>query len=86
VKRHRVRQRARVTRKGQVTIPKEVRELFRFKPGDQLEFIEDEGGVRLGRDREAFQRALEKWRGYLKDDPFFKGRSTDEIIEEMRGR
>jgi len=38
--------RATLTSKGQVTIPKRVRDVLRVKTGDQLDFvIEDEGRV-----------------------------------------
>lgn len=39
---------ATLTSKGQVTIPKEVREFLRINEGDRLEFrIEEDGSVRL---------------------------------------
>lgn len=35
-----------ITRKGQVTIPKRIREVLRVKPGDQIDFVvEDDGRV-----------------------------------------
>jgi len=35
---------ATMTSKGQVTIPKAIRDAFRIKPGDRIEFfIDDEG-------------------------------------------
>ncbi len=42
---------ATLTSKGQVTIPKTVRELLGVKPGDQLDFVVDDEGrvvVRAG--------------------------------------
>lgn len=37
---------ATLTSKGQVTLPKKVREALRIKPGDRLDFLLDgEGGV-----------------------------------------
>ena len=37
-----------ITRKGQVTIPKRIREVLRLKPGDQVDFVvEDDGRVVL---------------------------------------
>ena len=36
-----------VTRKGQVTIPIEVRRAMGFKEGDAVAFIQDDDGVRL---------------------------------------
>jgi AbrB family looped-hinge helix DNA binding protein len=38
---------SRVNTKGQVTIPKTLLERFGFRPGDEIEFIEVEGGLRL---------------------------------------
>ncbi|HET7295449.1 MAG TPA: AbrB/MazE/SpoVT family DNA-binding domain-containing protein [Vicinamibacteria bacterium] len=39
---------ATVTSKGQVTLPKKVREALRIKPGDQVDFVlESEGAVRV---------------------------------------
>jgi antitoxin PrlF len=40
-----------VTSKGQVTVPKRIRELLRVKPGDRLDFVVDPDGrvtVRAG--------------------------------------
>jgi AbrB family looped-hinge helix DNA binding protein len=36
-----------ITRKGQVTIPIEVRRLMGLKEGDRVSFLVDENGVRL---------------------------------------
>ncbi len=39
---------ATVTSKGQVTLPKKVREALRVRPGDQIDFVlEGEGEVRV---------------------------------------
>ncbi len=41
---------ATITSKGQVTIPKEIRDRFGLREGDRLEFIaEDDGTIRLRR-------------------------------------
>jgi AbrB family looped-hinge helix DNA binding protein len=37
----------KITSKGQVTIPKEIRDGFGFMPGTEVEFIEDEGEIRI---------------------------------------
>ena len=71
----------RVTTKGQVTIPKEVRERLGLRPGDELEFTEAGGVFHL---RKRLSPApLKKYRGYLKN---LAGRDPDELVQEMRGR
>lgn len=72
--------RAKVTSKGQVTIPKPVREQLGIRPGDEVEFIDDRGVVRVQRHRDA--AAWDKWAGYLKH---LKGKDVDELVREMRG-
>lgn len=42
---------ATVTSKGQVTLPKKIRDALKIKPGDQIDFVLDKGGevrVRAG--------------------------------------
>lgn len=54
---------ATVTSKGQITIPKEVRELLRVDAGDQVDFIVNERGDVVVRSATADVREL---RGMLK--------------------
>jgi AbrB family looped-hinge helix DNA binding protein len=77
----RVRAKAKITSKGQITLPKAVREYFSLKPGDEIEFVEDEKGMHVRRIVDPHR--LDKWIGFLKE---FEGRSSDELVEEMRGR
>jgi AbrB family looped-hinge helix DNA binding protein len=72
---------SRITTKGQVTIPKEVRERLGLRPGDELEFLEENGVYRLRKrvDPEVFK----KYRGYLKE---LAGRDSDDLVREMRGQ
>ena len=37
----------KITTKGQVTIPKDVRERLGLRPGDEIEFVEDRSGFRV---------------------------------------
>lgn len=64
----------RVTSKGQVTIPKPVRDRLGLKVGSEVSFIEADDGIRLvrrdgasssGRDADEFERWLESVRGTI---------------------
>lgn len=69
-----------MTSKGQVTIPKDIRRRMGLRPGDRVEFVEEDGHYRL---KKVFDPSvLDKWVGYLKH---LEGRSSDELVEEMRG-
>ena len=72
---------SRVNTKGQVTIPKALRERFGFQPGDEVEFIEVEGGLRVQKRREV--SPFSRYRGYINH---LKGQDPDAILEAMRGR
>ena len=76
----------RVTSKGQVTIPQEIRERAGFLPGTELEFrLGDDGVVRLHRRKDqpenaALAEAVRDLRGKAR-----AGMSTDEIMALTRG-
>jgi AbrB family looped-hinge helix DNA binding protein len=71
---------SRVNTKGQVTIPKALRERFGFRPGDEIEFIEVEGGLRVQKRRK--DSPFSRYRGYLSH---LKGQDPDALLEAMRG-
>jgi AbrB family looped-hinge helix DNA binding protein len=76
---------AKVTSKGQVTIPVEVRKSLGVKPGDRLRFEPHEGGFRVVRQIE--ENVFEKWRGIGTGFPI-KGKGREAIVKffrEMRG-
>src|SRR5581483_3292790 len=72
---------ATVTSKGQITIPKTVRERLGLRPGDQIEFVEENGIFHIK--KRVDEDSLAQWYGYLKH---LKGQDVDALIEEMRGR
>jgi AbrB family looped-hinge helix DNA binding protein len=53
--------RAKVTSKGQITVPVEIRRSLGVKPGDNIRFEQQEGGIRVVKD--ADENPFEKWRG-----------------------
>jgi antitoxin PrlF len=70
-----------LTSKGQMTLPKAVRDRLGVKPGDRLDFVEDDDGFRVVKVRIA--HPLDKWIGFLTE---LEGRDPDELIEDWRGR
>lgn len=66
----------RVTRKGQVTIPKELRDEFGLEEGDELRWEKTEDGIRV---RKATQSA---GRGMLVDDNISEAK-REEMAEEL---
>jgi AbrB family looped-hinge helix DNA binding protein len=73
---------ARVTVKGQVTIPKPVRDLLGIQPGSEVAFRKDEDGrVTIERaDRRRPASRFRKLRGHAG-----KGLSTEAILALTRG-
>jgi AbrB family looped-hinge helix DNA binding protein len=72
---------SKLTRKGQVTIPQEVRRRLGLRPGDEIEFIEDQESFRV--QKRIPLSPFRHYRGYLKD---LAGRDPDDLVEQMRGR
>lgn len=71
----------KMTSKGQVTIPKKVRERLGVKPGDRLEFKEFKGKYIV--EKKIEKSPFDKYVGYLKRK---RGLDVDHIIEELRGK
>jgi len=72
-----------VTQKGQVTIPKRVREQLGLKPGDQVEFgLTDDGRVELkkAKSKRPVKSRFAKIRGIVD-----LGMTTDEYMALIRG-
>lgn len=68
-----------LTTKGQVTIPKEVRDQLGLRPGDGVEFLPTGKGFAV---RKAARSVLDEWVGSLKRT---RGRDIDRMIDQMRG-
>lgn len=71
-----------VTEAGQITLPQDVMDTLKLKPGSRVDFrVEPEGRVVLVKARaDGSVGPLEKWRGIAGP-----GMSTDEIMELTRG-
>jgi AbrB family looped-hinge helix DNA binding protein len=76
--------RAKVTSKGQITVPVEIRRSLGVKPGDKICFKQQEGGIRVVRDVD--ENPFEKWRGIGGFPGMGKGREAIvAYFREMRG-
>lgn len=71
---------AKITSKGQVTIPKKVRDRLGLSQGEKIQFHEEKGIFYIK--KSAKKSPFDKWVGSLKRSK----KKTDEIIEELRGR
>ncbi len=70
--------RAKVTAKGQLTVPKGLREKLGLKTGDHLLIRETSEGYLL--EKELDEQRFHKYKGYLKQEG-----DSDKIIKELRG-
>jgi AbrB family looped-hinge helix DNA binding protein len=71
---------SKLTSKGQITIPKEVRDQLGLRPGDEVEFVPEDGSYRVR--KRVTESPFDLYVGYLEN---LEGRQPDELIEELRG-
>jgi len=71
---------AKITSKGQVTIPKKVREKLGVSPGEDVGFEEKDGVMMIK--KAVTKSPFDKWVGKLKH---LKGQRSDELVKEVRG-
>jgi antitoxin PrlF len=71
----------KITSKGQVTVPKQVRERLGLQPGDELEFIEEDGVYHIKKC--LLPNPFKQYRGCLKS---LAGANPDQVVQEMRGK
>jgi AbrB family looped-hinge helix DNA binding protein len=70
---------SRVTERGQVTIPKKLRDRLGIRPGQTVDFRQEEGKIVLTKG--ASSDPLDAWFGVLSESP-----PTDGLVDELRGR
>jgi AbrB family looped-hinge helix DNA binding protein len=72
---------AKVTSKGQITIPKEIREKLGISPGEEIGFVERRGVFFI---KKPFKKSpFKKWMGKLTE---LKGLESDKVIDDLRGK
>ena len=73
----------RMGERGQVTVPKTLRDKFGLKPHDEIAFLESGGELVLRKKRApAAELGIRRWIGRIGPMP----ESVDEFIEDLRGR
>jgi antitoxin PrlF len=71
---------ATVTSKGQITLPKRVREALGLGPGAEVEFEIAEGAAIMR--KRLSPATLRRWRGFLRQSS--GSTSSDELVEQLR--
>ena len=75
---------ATVSEKGQVTIPKKLRNQLGIEPGASLHFKEENGRLIVVKsEKKTYEENLRKWVGAGKLEGF---ENTDDYINEIRDR
>lgn len=75
---------ARITSKGQITVPREVRRILGVRAGDRLLFESDGNGVRVRPVRS--KSAFSKYRGIGNPEILSGRKSISRWLREMRGK
>jgi len=77
-------QKAKITSKGQITVPQEIRRLLGVRPGDHLLFESDKDGVRVQPVRK--KSAFARYRGIGTPGIGPGKRAINRWLRELRGR
>jgi antitoxin PrlF len=75
----------KITSKGQVTIPKEIRDGFGFLPGTEVEFTEDNGEIRIRKVAGGRNRGKEIVEHLRRASGGSNRLTTEEIMRMTRG-
>ena len=71
---------AKVTTKGQITLPKQIREKLGVRPGENVGFEENNGLICIR--KTVGKSPFDRWVGRLRD---LEGRQSDDLVKELRG-
>ncbi|MBW9086228.1 AbrB/MazE/SpoVT family DNA-binding domain-containing protein [Rhizobium wenxiniae] len=78
----------RVTEKGQVTIPKDIRDRLNIGPGSEVDFVADEKGARLvvlSGEKSSSHDDFATWVRNVSGTFDTQGMTADEYMEWLRG-
>jgi AbrB family looped-hinge helix DNA binding protein len=78
---------AKISVKGQVTIPVEIRKKLKLKDGDKVVFMERSGEIVLmNSNRLAFQDFQREMEGEAKKAGFASEQDVADLVKELRGK
>jgi len=76
---------AKVTSKGQITIPRDIRAKMNIKRGDKIIFFEDNGKYFLQNSASIALKALEDFQNIMKDEAARAGfNDPDDVIKYIK--
>ena len=75
----------RISKRGQITIPKHLRERYGMAPNVEVEIIPTEQGLLIQK-WPAAEHPVDRISGFLDRNALGEGVSVDDYIEEIRGR
>ncbi|MCD2174118.1 AbrB/MazE/SpoVT family DNA-binding domain-containing protein [Rhizobium sp. C4] len=78
----------RVTEKGQVTIPKDIRDRYGIKPGAEVEFVADDKGPRLvlvSASADMNDQGFDEWLNAVSGTLDVGDMTTEDYMEWLRG-
>lgn len=73
----------KISERGQITLPKDIRRRYGLKPNTEIEIVEANQQIIL-RKKPSRELPLQAVRGILRGRA--TGKSTDQIMENLRGR
>jgi AbrB family looped-hinge helix DNA binding protein len=77
---------SKITKKGQIIIPKAIREKLGLKAGDKIIFESNGNGILIRKKEDSdINEIIEEVSGIWKEHPLFKNKTVKEIIEMIRG-
>lgn len=75
----------KITSKGQVTIPKDIRDRLGLLPGTEVEFVEEDGEARVRKAEGGGKRRGEEFVAHLREAGKGYTMTTEEVMRLTRG-
>jgi len=78
---------ARVTSKGQITIPREIRKKLGLKPGDKVLFVEEDGRITVSNSAQAAITSVQsQFQGAAEDAGITDEQDVVDLVRDVRSQ